>query len=62
MATEFPTLRAVLGASKDDMVVATDAAKADYLVTGDPRHLLPLGSYEGVKIATPREFLEPLRA
>lgn len=34
------------------------AAKADYLVTGDKKHLLPLKSYRGIKIVTPREFLD----
>ena len=33
-------------------------AEADYLVTGDRRHLLPLGEYEGVKILRAPEFLE----
>lgn len=45
---------------KDDVIVATAvAAKADYLVTGD-RHLLDLGSYEGIRIVTPRAFLDLL--
>lgn len=46
---------------KDDMIVATAvAARADYLVTGDRRHLLVLGQYEGVRIVSPRAFLEAL--
>ena len=32
-------------------------ARADFLVTGDKRHLLPLGTYQGIRIATPRECL-----
>jgi uncharacterized protein len=36
------------------------AAKADYLVTGDRAHLLPLGEYRGVRIVSPRGFLEIL--
>ena len=32
--------------------------EADYLVTGDRKHLLPLGEYEGVKIVRAPEFLE----
>ncbi len=35
-------------------------ARADFLVTGDKRHLLPLGTYEGIKIVTPRECLDAL--
>jgi len=35
-------------------------ARADFLVTGDIRHLSPLGTYEGIKIVTPRECLDAL--
>ena len=31
--------------------------KADFIVSGD-RHLLPLGSYEGIAIVTVRQFVE----
>jgi hypothetical protein len=30
------------------------------LVTGDRRHLLSLGEYEGIRIVTPRQLLEIL--
>jgi putative PIN family toxin of toxin-antitoxin system len=51
----------VTGDPEDDLVLATcRLARADYLVTGD-RGLLELGSYAGVKIVTPREFLTILR-
>jgi len=33
-------------------------AKADALVTGDKQHLLPLGTFRGVRIVSPAEFLE----
>lgn len=36
------------------------AAEADYLVTGDRRHLLPLRSIRGIPILAPAEFLERL--
>lgn len=35
-------------------------ASADYLVTGDRRHLLPLKEFQGVKIVRAPEFLEVL--
>ena len=61
LAAELPQLQAVPGDPKDDMVVATAVAtEADYLVTGDRRHLLALGTYEQIRIVTPREFLELL--
>jgi predicted nucleic acid-binding protein len=34
------------------------AAQAEFLVTGDKEHLLPLGSYRGTKIVTPAQFLD----
>lgn len=41
---------------EDDHILACAiSSKADYLVTGDD-NLLSLGSYEGVKILTPRTF------
>jgi putative PIN family toxin of toxin-antitoxin system len=61
LVTDLPELRAVPGDPKDDPIVATAvAAKADYLVTGDRRHLLSLGSYAGVRIVSPRELLDLL--
>ena len=34
-------------------------SEGDYPVSGDKRHLLPLGRYEGIKIVTARRFLVP---
>jgi putative PIN family toxin of toxin-antitoxin system len=36
-------------------------ARADFLVTGDKKHLLPLKSFRGVRILSPRAFLDELR-
>lgn len=33
------------------------AAHAQFVVTGDRKHLLPLKAYEGIQIVSPREFL-----
>ena len=33
------------------------AASADYLVTGDRRHLLPLGGHEGIRLLNAPRFL-----
>ena len=35
-------------------------ASADYLVTGDRRHLLPLGKYQGARIVNAPRFLSEL--
>jgi putative PIN family toxin of toxin-antitoxin system len=42
----------------DDMVLECAAVGgATHIVTGDKKHLLPLGSYQGIPIVTPAEFL-----
>ena len=44
----------------DDLILATAAlAKADCLVTGD-NDLLTIGEHHGVRIVTPRQFLDTL--
>ena len=32
------------------------AGAATYIITGDRRHLLPLGSYQGIRILSPTDF------
>ncbi len=60
LAGELPELRVVPLDPKDDMIVATAvAADAGYLVTGD-RHLLTLDEHEGIRMVTPRQFLDLL--
>lgn len=36
------------------------AGKADVIVTGDKKHLLPLKRYRGIPILSPSEFLEQI--
>jgi len=62
LVTDLPDLAGAVPLDpKDDDIVATAvAARADYLVTGDRRHLLALGEHEGIRIVAPREFLERL--
>lgn len=33
-------------------------AKADTIVTGNMKHIRPLGRFQGIEILTPREFLD----
>jgi putative PIN family toxin of toxin-antitoxin system len=55
-------VRGVATHPEDDLVLAAAvSAGADYLVTGD-RKLQRLGSYERVRIVSPRQFLELLGA
>ena len=62
MATLFdPTERIALVTAKDDdnrILECAVAARADYLVTGDKEHLLPLRSIGATQIATPAALLE----
>lgn len=59
MVPDTPAPRVVPNDPKDDPIIAAAVAvKADYLITGDRAHLLPMGEYEGTRIISPREFLE----
>lgn len=62
-ALVFPTERAC-GATvdpNDEMVLECAlAAKADYVVSGDKRHLLPLKAFRGIPIVNPADFLRRL--
>ena len=52
------TLKAIPADSEDDKVIeCAVVGEATYIVTGDRRHLLPLGSYQGILIVTAADFL-----
>ena len=56
-----PTDRIALVVAKDDdnrILECAVAAHADYLLTGDKEHLLPLRSIGATQIVTPAAFLE----
>jgi putative PIN family toxin of toxin-antitoxin system len=61
----FPTDRAT-GATPDpgdEMVLECAlAAEADYIVSGDKRHLLPLRAFRDIPIISPSDFLRRLAA
>jgi uncharacterized protein len=62
-----PTLQAqvaaITGDPDDDRILAwAIAARADLLVTGDRKHLLPLREHCGVRLVTPQALLAELRA
>ena len=55
------TLHVVLDDEADNRVLECAVeAHADFLVTGDKRHLLPIRRYKGIHILTPRECLDVL--
>ncbi len=56
-------LRVVAGDADDDHVIAAAvAARAELIVTGDRKHLLPIGSHRGIAIVTARDVVERLDA
>jgi putative PIN family toxin of toxin-antitoxin system len=58
-----PVVRlAVIAAKESDnrILECAVAGEADVIVTGDRKHLLPLGAYEGIRIVSPADFLRSL--
>lgn len=56
----FPTERAsgVTADPDDEMVLeCAIAAEADFIVSGDKKHLLPLRKHRGIRIISPADFL-----
>jgi len=54
-------LKVIRNDEADNRILACAVdAKADFLVTGDKRHLLPLKHYKDICIITPRECLDIL--
>ena len=55
--------RVVLGDVDDDQVIAAAvAARADLIVSGDRKHLLPLGSHQGIDIVDAAEAVRRIAA
>jgi putative PIN family toxin of toxin-antitoxin system len=58
LVTISNTLRVVAADPTDDKILeCAVAGGAGYIVTGDHRHSLPLGSYQGIRIVTAADFL-----
>ena len=58
-----PIVSDLTGNPPDDHVLdLVLASEADFLVTGDRRHLLPLGRYGTARIVASRQFLEEIAA
>jgi len=55
--------REVVGDVDDDQVIAAAvAARADLIVSGDRKHLLPLGSHQGIDIVDAAEAVRRIAA
>ncbi len=44
--------------SDNRILEAALTARVDFLITGNFKHIRPLGTFQGIEILTPREFLE----
>ena len=49
-------------ADDDHVIAAAVAARAELIVTGDRKHLLPIGSHQGIAIVTAREVVDQVEA
>jgi putative PIN family toxin of toxin-antitoxin system len=57
LLTELPAVTASPDAHDNYLLAMAVSGSADFLVTGDKRHLLALRLFEGTKIITVRDFL-----
>ena len=63
LAEPIDVPRVVSGDVDDDQVIAAAvAARADLIVSGDRRHLLPIGNHQGIAIVEASETLRRLAA
>ena len=46
----------------DHVIAAAVAARAELIITGDRKHLLPIGTHQGIAIVTAREVVDRLDA
>ena len=56
-----PKIKVSVIKEKDDdnrILECAVEGKAQYLISGDERHLLPLKEYQGIRILSPSEFLK----
>ena len=60
VVTDLPSVKIVSDPDDDKFLSAALGGQADYLVTGDTRHLLVLKEWRGIQIVNPARFLEIL--
>ena len=57
------TVRVVTADPTDDKILAcAEEGQVDYIVASDVKHVRALGSYAGIPIVRPRQFLDILAA
>ena len=56
-------LKEIVADPDDDKVLeCAVVANATHIVSGDRKHLLPLGSYRGIRVVSPAEFLRTIES
>jgi len=55
--TDLPTVTACADPDDNYLLAIASAGAADFLITGDKADLLSMDRFEGIKIATVRDFL-----
>ena len=59
LVTPKQTLKAIRKHDSDNRILECAVeGKAQYIISGDKHHLLPLKKYQGIKILLPAEFLK----
>jgi putative PIN family toxin of toxin-antitoxin system len=59
LVSSEPILNVISAKPSDNRILeCAVAGRADFIVSGDAKHLLPLRHYEGIPIVSPREFLQ----
>ena len=58
IVTISQTLKIVADPDDDKILECAVNGKATHVVSGDKRHMLPLGSYQGIAIVSPAQFLQ----
>jgi len=51
-------IKALSYSPDNEILSCAVVGEADYIITGDKKHLLKLKEYEGIKIVSPSEFLK----
>lgn len=57
IVSNLPTITACADPDDNYLLAMASVGAADFLITGDKADLLSMGSYEGTKIVTVRDFL-----
>jgi putative PIN family toxin of toxin-antitoxin system len=61
LVLDLPNVKMSSDPDDDKFIATAVGGKADYLVTGDVAHLLPIQQCKGVRFVSPKEFVSVLK-